>query len=421
MSEKLLLIIDHDDFQRHLISMLLAAEHFQLHDTDSAAAALKYLQDITPDLIIAEANLPDMPATDLCRRIKSIRRLHQVPVILVASPAEFKAVKELAPVVGANLVLEKPLGDKGLREHVNTLLSQVTKRASVDIYKTMVPESSSPSTSSVEPVSKPKVESKPQQAGIKPVAKPESSKPLSNKLEPRKAVEAKTPVPNKEPEPAPNGKNQELKTAPRFPGINLLSGISSGKSKKPAPEIQREAQKSTSKPASFETVAIAKDKPAKNGVAKTPQEQSAKSEASITDMIHPLAENPHPKTKKVQDSPKVNPADLLPPIRSKPSSSQANQMSELSLLRKQVEQLIEENEQLKEAIREFKSGTPIISSQSYLNAVEELEALRRLTEQQSRQLAAYQGKEPEDIPVEEAKVSPRDNEKTVWNRIVKGI
>ena len=396
MSEKRLLIVDPDAFQRHLVQMLLAAEHFAITETQSAAEALKYLQESTPDLIVAEANLGDMPATDLCKRIKGIRRLFRVPVILIASPNEIKTIKELAPVVGADLVIEKPLGDKGLREQVNQLLAKTNNKSQLDIYKDFVPE----------PLTKPAPKKEEIQPKPKAVEKNTSSKPASIGAVPKAAETAR----------------------PNFQ-INLLPNSFTEKSKlKPVnPQDLKLEPKSTT----FETVAIQKPKthPPLNSEKTTGTPEKLNQTSSIPDseesLIRPVAENPGPKRQNknnIRETP-ANPADLLPPIKPKAAKANNNQMTELALLRKQVEQLIEENEQLKDAIKEFKSGVPIVSSQSYLNAVEELEALRRLTEQQAKQLESYLGKRPDDpkLADNEKKAKKPETEKTVWNRIVKGI
>jgi cell division protein FtsB len=60
------------------------------------------------------------------------------------------------------------------------------------------------------------------------------------------------------------------------------------------------------------------------------------------------------------------------------------------MLQEQLEQLGSENEQLKTTLRELDSGHPLHASHSYLNAIEELEMLRRLTGIQSKQLNELQ-------------------------------
>lgn len=412
MSEKRLLIVDHDAFQRHLVTMLLAADHYSIQETESAAEALNQLKDLTPDLILAEASLSDMPGTDLCRRIKSIRRLYRVPVVLIASPSEIKTIKELAPVVGADLVLEKPLGDKGLREHIHQLLANTDNKSQIDIYKTFVPEMSSSSET-------PKAEAEPKPSPV--------LKPVAEKI----STEQKVFKPN--PSQAKITATEPPKPGPKYPSINLIPGFI-GKTNKAKVEAKQEPKKLEPRVSTFETVAISKDKSAPSVkqdsasamASKGVQPKPVAATETENPLIRPVAENPHPKPQALKEKakePRFNPADLLPPIKPKPASSSSSQMTELALLKKQVEQLIEENEQLKDAIREFKSGVPIVSSQSYLNAVEELEALRRLTEQQAKQLETYLGKSPDEqaLTFETKKQKNNDPEKTVWNRIVKGI
>lgn len=399
MSERLLLIVDHDAFQRQLVEMLLVSENYTLQKVDTAADALRFLQEKTPNLIIAEANLPDMPAADLCRRIKSIRRLHKVPVIVLTSPANHKTIKALAPAVGIDLVLEKPLGDKALGEKIEGLIAGSGMQSASDVFRSLVtqrPPSESSGTS-----------------GEK------APYPVRNLLT----------------------KSVLYENDYRLPSINLLPGRArlSKVEKARDTHATNEEQKVPQKSVSFETVSMSK------AVSKVPDKAEPKQSPDLQNLAKPFevkpwkdpqatndskakktaAEKPEQRPTKTVPEPRPqtkalssDPASLLPPIRPNPTQSRTNQSSEIALLKKQVEQLLEENEQLKEAIREFTSGVAIVSSQSYLNAVEELEALRRLTEYQAKQLEVYQAKQ--QIP-EEKTQSKTEEGKTVWNRVVGGI
>jgi two-component system phosphate regulon response regulator PhoB len=60
----------------------------------SAVDALRYLQQIPPDLVILPWRLPDMPGLELCRQLRCRRETRNLPVImLMASLAEEKQAR----------------------------------------------------------------------------------------------------------------------------------------------------------------------------------------------------------------------------------------------------------------------------------------------------------------------------------------
>lgn len=119
------LLAEPDASQRQIIEMLLLVHDFDVTMALDAREALAYLQNNTPDLIIAATDLPQMDGFDLSRKARGVRRLRVVPVILAApegsSSAELRTEAELA---GADLLLLKPLGDKNLGERAVTLIRQ---------------------------------------------------------------------------------------------------------------------------------------------------------------------------------------------------------------------------------------------------------------------------------------------------------
>jgi CheY-like chemotaxis protein len=123
-------IADPDSFQRQLIDLLLAVDNYQVRDFGTGRGVLEYLQGHSPDLLILDYDLPDLNGADLCARIKKVKRLANVPVVVLCGLHQVAVVREIAAVVRADLVLAKPLGDKALRQQVLRLLQ--TKPPLVD-------------------------------------------------------------------------------------------------------------------------------------------------------------------------------------------------------------------------------------------------------------------------------------------------
>jgi CheY-like chemotaxis protein len=128
MSTSTVLVADADPLQRQLLDMLLSVESFDVTMVASGEEALAHLRSHTPDAVLLSMDLPDVGGSVICRKVKSVKRLMQVPVVLVApEPSAGEtlgdSIKREARDVGADLLLQKPLGDKNLRERVQRLIA----------------------------------------------------------------------------------------------------------------------------------------------------------------------------------------------------------------------------------------------------------------------------------------------------------
>lgn len=125
MSRRTLLVAEPDELQRQLIDVMLGAD-FDLTLVTDGPAALAYLREHTPDAMLLSTDLADVDGYTVCRKAKSVGRLEQAKVILVADNPTTgglgEKVRSLARSAGADLLLPRPLGDKNLRERLERLL-----------------------------------------------------------------------------------------------------------------------------------------------------------------------------------------------------------------------------------------------------------------------------------------------------------
>ena len=122
-----ILVADADPLQQRLLDMLLSVDAFDLVVVGSGAEALAHLRGHTPDAVVLATDLPDVAGTVICRKLKTVKRLARVPVVLVApGPDAGRALPEAlrrdVREAGADLLLQRPLGDKNLRERIERLL-----------------------------------------------------------------------------------------------------------------------------------------------------------------------------------------------------------------------------------------------------------------------------------------------------------
>lgn len=121
-----LLVAEPDPLQRQLIDMLLAEDDYVITWTATGKETLERLKETTPDLVMLKLALPDVTGAEICEKMKRVSRLENVPVVLVAEGEEGRpvdaSVRTLSDAVGADLLLQKPLGDKNLRTRLHGLV-----------------------------------------------------------------------------------------------------------------------------------------------------------------------------------------------------------------------------------------------------------------------------------------------------------
>lgn len=123
----LTLVVEPDEDNRALLVRALLELGFPMPlDAHNAATALYAAEEITPDLLILDAQLEGPDGTDgfeLLQRVRedSTTLPEDIPVVLLAGTVNDFAVQE-AKRLDVDLLLTKPVPAKRLQNRVNTLL-----------------------------------------------------------------------------------------------------------------------------------------------------------------------------------------------------------------------------------------------------------------------------------------------------------
>jgi len=121
-----ILLVDHVELNRQLIKGILKAGPYRLLEARSQEEALQVLETEHVDLVITEWIVSDhtgRPSNglDLCRKIKSNRRTHLIPILIVTSVQGME--NEVAGLEsGADEFLVKPLQPAVLRTRIRSML-----------------------------------------------------------------------------------------------------------------------------------------------------------------------------------------------------------------------------------------------------------------------------------------------------------
>jgi CheY-like chemotaxis protein len=139
-----LLVADPDRLQLQLIDMLLATGEYDLALVESGRDALEFLRGHSPDLCLLALDLPDVAGDVICGKVRRVTRLARTPVILIAPKGENDRLSDRdrarARKAGADLILPRPLGDKGLRERVQELLDAREETPTREGFSTQIIE-----------------------------------------------------------------------------------------------------------------------------------------------------------------------------------------------------------------------------------------------------------------------------------------
>ena len=106
-----------------VIELTFADEGMQVFSVSDGQAALDKLEQLTPDVVLADAFMPGLSGYELCRSIKDDQRFAQIPVmLLISSFAPFDEAE--AQRAGADDIVTKPFQSiRQLVSRVDSLLS----------------------------------------------------------------------------------------------------------------------------------------------------------------------------------------------------------------------------------------------------------------------------------------------------------
>lgn len=118
-----LLLADDSAAVQKVIELTFADEGMQVFSVGDGQSALDRLEQLTPDVVLADAFMPGLSGYELCRSMKDDQRFAQIPVmLLVSSFAPFDEAE--AQRAGADDIITKPFQSiRQLVSRVDSLLS----------------------------------------------------------------------------------------------------------------------------------------------------------------------------------------------------------------------------------------------------------------------------------------------------------
>jgi putative two-component system response regulator len=116
-----ILVVDGLEMNRHLLKAMLKGASYRILEADRPSAALAILEREKVDLVVVDLVMPETSGPDFCRRLKSDRNTHLIPILMTTSVQGDE--NEVAGIEsGADEFLLKPLRPTLVRTRIRAML-----------------------------------------------------------------------------------------------------------------------------------------------------------------------------------------------------------------------------------------------------------------------------------------------------------
>jgi chemosensory pili system protein ChpA (sensor histidine kinase/response regulator) len=111
------MIVDDSLTVRKITGRLLAREGYNVLTAKDGVDAVEQLQEVLPDVMLVDIEMPRMDGFDLTRNVRADPRLRHIPIIMITSRTAEKH-RNYAKEIGVNVYLGKPFQEDELLTHI---------------------------------------------------------------------------------------------------------------------------------------------------------------------------------------------------------------------------------------------------------------------------------------------------------------
>ena len=123
MSDKTILYVEDNEFNRKIVRQLLAKTTYRLREAVDGEQGVASALAAPPDLILMDIQLPKMSGLDATRQLRGDPRTAAVPIIVVTSFA-LSGDEQKATAAGATAYLAKPYSPRELLAKIRELVPE---------------------------------------------------------------------------------------------------------------------------------------------------------------------------------------------------------------------------------------------------------------------------------------------------------
>ncbi len=102
----LILIVDDVPLSLKVAAEILGSNGYRLALAESGSAALNFVADRHPDLILLAITMPDMGGFEVCRRLKESAKTAHIPVIFLAGNVDNAVISRSYDLGGVDYLLK---------------------------------------------------------------------------------------------------------------------------------------------------------------------------------------------------------------------------------------------------------------------------------------------------------------------------
>ena len=123
MSDKTILYVEDNEFNRKIVRQLLAKTTYRLREAVDGEQGVAAALAAPPDLILMDIQLPKMSGLDATRQLRTDPRTAAVPIIVVTSFA-LSGDDQKATAAGATAYLAKPYSPRELLAKIREIVPE---------------------------------------------------------------------------------------------------------------------------------------------------------------------------------------------------------------------------------------------------------------------------------------------------------
>ena len=123
MSDKTILNVEDNEFNRKIVRQLLAKTTYRLREAVDGEAGMASARESPPDLILMDIQLPKISGLEATRQLRSDPRTAAVPIIVITSFA-LSGDDQKAREAGATGYLAKPYSPRDLLALIRSLVPE---------------------------------------------------------------------------------------------------------------------------------------------------------------------------------------------------------------------------------------------------------------------------------------------------------
>ena len=120
--KKSALVVDDSLTMRKVLARILERDGFEVMTANDGLDAIQKLQDLTPDIILTDIEMPRMDGFEFSRYIRDTEQYKHIPIIMISSRTAQKH-RMIANEIGVNAFLGKPVQDEELMAEVHNSLN----------------------------------------------------------------------------------------------------------------------------------------------------------------------------------------------------------------------------------------------------------------------------------------------------------